>query len=36
MVNGFLEDAEKGFKEASSGLEPRFLVCRAVAGAGVC
>jgi galactokinase len=36
LLNGFLEDAEKGFKAASNGLEPRFLVCRAAAGAGVC
>ncbi|MEX2243382.1 MAG: galactokinase [Fimbriimonadaceae bacterium] len=36
MLNGFLEEAEKGFREMSNGLEPRFLVCRAAAGAGVC
>jgi galactokinase len=34
-LEGFLEEAEKGFRERSNGLEPRFLTCRAAAGAGV-
>lgn len=33
-LDAFLGDAEKGYRERSSGLEPRFLVCRASAGAG--
>jgi galactokinase len=33
-LDAFLGDAEKGYRERSSGLEPRFLACRAVAGAG--
>ena len=34
-LEGFLADAEKGFREMSNGLEPRFLTCRASAGARV-
>jgi galactokinase len=33
-LDAFLGDAEKGYRERSNGLEPRFLVCRASAGAG--
>jgi galactokinase len=33
-LDAFLGDAEKGYRERSNGLEPRFLACRAAAGAG--
>jgi galactokinase len=33
VMERFLGDAEKGYRERSNGLEPRFLICQAAEGA---